>query len=147
MIIQKQKQKLRIVAKNNKHALGYKHTKEAIEKIRESSRNREGSYGFLGHKHSEEVKVNLRYIFKGRPSPNKGNKHTEEAKNKISDSQYKKVINLTTGEIFDSLKEAAASYPKTTRSSIGSVCTGRYKTASGCNWSYYVGELNKGELK
>ena len=133
------KDKLRISSMNNKHALGYKHTEEAKERMRSPRKNKGGGRP-KGFSQSEEVKLKLSILLKGRISPMKGKKHTNDSKKKISESRYKKVINITTGEIFNSLLEASEAYPSTTRSSIGSVCAGRYKTASKCEWEFYLNE-------
>jgi hypothetical protein len=47
-----------------------------------------------------------------------------------------KVINLTTGEIFNSLTEAGYKY-SVGKQSIYNACTGVCKKASKCEWSYY----------
>lgn len=47
----------------------------------------------------------------------------------------KKVINIDTGEIFDSLNEAEKK-AGVTEQSIRLCCTGKLKTAAGCHWKY-----------
>lgn len=54
----------------------------------------------------------------------------------------KKVINLTTGEEFKSLTEAAEKY-NTYTSAIGRVCRGEGLTALGCKWIYKDNPINK----
>lgn len=66
-----------------------------------------------------------------------GTHHSEETKKKMSLSSGKKIINLDTGEIFNSLKEAAEKY-NTYSSSICYCCNGKYKSAAGQHWSYYL---------
>jgi group I intron endonuclease len=85
---------------------------------------------FYGKKHSSETKFKISIANKGRIAYNKDKKHSEETikkislksqgnnyclgrilsqetKNKISKSLCKKVINIKTGEIFNSYKELA----------------------------------------
>lgn len=86
----------------------------------------------------------------GTPSPLKGKKFTDEHKKKISESLKKadrphvkrannpasrKVINLDTGEIFDTLTDAAEKY-NISRQMIGKVCNGHNKTAKGYHWMF-----------
>lgn len=59
---------------------GYKHTKEAKEKIGASTR---GKPGKTGYHHTEENKEYLSNLFKGRLGTTDGYHHTEEAKEKI----------------------------------------------------------------
>lgn len=62
---------------------------------------------------------------------------TEEHKKKLSESAKKrKVENLDTGEIFNSLKEAGDSV-KLTYQSVAAVCRGVRPTAGGYRWKYY----------
>ena len=51
-------------------------------------------------------------------------------------SKQIKVINLTTGEIFDSIAKAGRAY-HTCGSNITRVCKGKWKTAANCKWVYY----------
>ncbi len=63
--------------KGKKYALGYKHTKEAIEKIREHSKGNKYS---LGYKHTDEWKRKMRErnIKLGIKPPNQKGKHLSE---------------------------------------------------------------------
>ena len=63
----------------------------------------EGGGNTIGYKHTEEAKAKMSEKRKGR-------KLTEEWKNKIGNSQKKKVINIDTGEVFNSVKEASEYY-------------------------------------
>ena len=105
-----------------------KHSEEHNKKISESKK---------GIKFSEEHKKNLSESHKGKtagekngmwgkPSPNRGKKglyhHSEEAKQKLS----KKVICITTGETFDSIKEASDHYKC---NNITKCCKGKRKSA------------------
>ena len=53
-----------------------------------------------------------------------------------SGSRGRKIKNLDTGEIFDTLKAAAASSVKATSSSIYNCCNGKLKTTGGYRWGY-----------
>lgn len=87
------------------------------------------------------------------PSPFKGKHHTEEAKKKMSkakkgkrtgsDSPHaKKIINITTNEIFDSIVEAANAYNIEHSINIVNACRGRYGTCGGYEWAYYSDYIN-----
>ena len=71
-------------------------------------------------------------------------KRTEETKQKISKAisgskhwHSKKVRNIDTGEVFDTVSEAAKKY-NTSKSNIVGCCNGRphYNTCKGCRWEY-----------
>ena len=128
--------------KRSESMKGKKHSEEHNKKISESKK---------GIKFSEEHKKNLSESHKGKtagekngmwgkPSPNRGKKglyhHSEEAKQKLS----KKIICITTGEIFNSIKEASDHY-KVARSNISYCCIGKRKHAGELNnvplqWKY-----------
>ena len=81
--------------------VGYTYTEEVKSKMKEA---KEGIYfgkdnPFYGKHHSEEQKAKWSKQRKGR-------KLSEEWKKNIGKSQQKKVINLDTGLIFNSIKEA-----------------------------------------
>ena len=59
---------------------------------------------------------------------------SKNSKGKISPNRTK-VINLDTGEIFDSITEARKKYPKATH--ISHVCIGERKRTGGYRWAYY----------
>lgn len=54
----------------------------------------------------------------------------------ITNKHFKKVINITTGKIFNTIKEASKYY-ELDDSSIAKVCKGKQKTCGGYKWSYY----------
>lgn len=86
---------------------------------------------------SEETKIKI----------GKGNKNkirTEETRNKIrKNSPFKlKVINLTTGEIFESTREAARFYNISSQH-ISRVCRGEGFTCNGHEWSYLDSKYTK----
>ena len=93
----------------------------------------------------------------GENNPFYGHHHTNETKEKIRKARLgktphnnKKVICLTTGEIFDSITEAAKA-KNTNNTSIGMVCTGKRKSAGittdgiKLKWQYYKDYLKGGE--
>ncbi|WP_053070023.1 GIY-YIG nuclease family protein [Clostridium sp. K25] len=51
-----------------------------------------------------------------------------------------KVINITTGEIFDCIKDAKEIYGEI---AISACCRGKCKTAGRCKWMYYIDYSNK----
>ena len=63
-------------------------------------------------------------------------KYKDEVYKTIHDKCKKKVKNLTTGEVFDSIKEASE-YFGANSSCISQVCKGKGKTHKGYKWSYY----------
>lgn len=86
----------------------------------------------------------------GVESPMKGKHFTEEHKSKISNAlkksyrphvfggsnpSAKKVINLDTKEIFETLTDASKKYG-ISRQMIGKVCNGHNKTAKGFRWAF-----------
>ena len=97
---------------------------------------------------SERVKGEKNPMY-GVPSPNKGKHLSEEHRNKISEAlkgrvipsiigennyNARKVRNITTGEIFNTITEASKAY-ETSRTNIGRACrTGM--NAKGCKWEY-----------
>ena len=95
----------------------------------------------------------------GVPSPLKGKHFSDEHKKKISDAlkvayrphvercnnpASKKVINLDTGEIFNTLTDAAEKY-NISRQMIGKVCNGHNKTAKGFHWMFLDDYSCKGD--
>lgn len=142
------------VNKGNTYSLGKKRSEETKKKMSDARK---------GMKPSEETRRKWSAIRKGkkqssesiekRVSKLKGRKPSEETKNKIKNSltgrkrnresviksaeaHKKSVINITTGKIFDSIKEAAFYYDIKCPSHIGNVCRGKAKTAKGFVWRY-----------
>lgn len=116
-----------------------------------------GGNNTLGYNHKEESKEKMRLskkgTFKGEDNPFFGKKHTHETRQKMRDAwteerkeqlrlsaktrKYRtvKVRNVDTGEVFDSVKEAAEKYNlKDTH--ISRVCKGKRKTTGGFKWEY-----------
>ena len=135
--------------KRSESMKGKKHSEEHNKKISESKK---------GIKFSEEHKKNLSESHKGKtagekngmwgkPSPNRGKKglfhQSKEAKQKLS----KKVICITTGETFDSMKEAGYHY-NVAHSNISACCRKRKQSAGKLNgvplqWKYLEDDDNK----
>ena len=137
-------------------------SEEAIEKMRRSHigktipeeqrkkqsltmKGRKVSSGMLGRKHTEKTKILLSNLQKGK-------KLDLETKIKISKSRKgkcqgtnnhksRKVINLTTGEVFDTVTEASKVYG-VAQCTMTEVCSGGFKKCKGCEWAYYE-EVNE----
>ena len=103
---------------------GVKKTDELRKKMSDAQRLRaeRGDKPFLGKKHSLETRMIMSQKKKGKIPP-----CTELSKIKTK--------NLDTGQIFDSLSEAAEKMGLH-KSSISRVCLGKQKTAGGFHWSY-----------
>lgn len=117
-----------------------------------------------GKHHTEETKDKMRESLKGKVEGEKngmyGKQHTEITKSKMSenhaDFSYEnhpratKVICITTGKIFNTIKEGAEYY-SINRNSIISCCRGKYKSAGKLEdgtklvWMYYKDYLTKKE--
>ena len=115
---------------------GMHHTEESKRKIGEKN-----SEAHKGKKLSEEHKRNIGKGEKGRPSPNKGKKTSEETKRKLSEKLGKKVICITTGKIFNSLREAGKHY-NVAHNNILRCCkltcksAGKLKDGTRLQWKY-----------
>lgn len=144
--------------------LGYHHTKETKEKLSQASKNmskeqRENLIKFnTGKKHSEQTikKMKLAHHgkYKGEKNNFYGKHHSEDSKNAmrnklkgkyVSEKSWssKKVICVTTGEIFNSTVDASNHY-KTYHTNITKCCKHKAHFA-GClsdgtklQWEYYI---------
>lgn len=120
--------------------LGHRHTDEQKKKISKSLAGRKISSGMLGKKHSEKTKRLISEALKGIVL-------TDEQKQKISENRHgkcvgennhksKKVINLTTNEVFTTISDACNKY-NLSHGNVISVCKGDRKTCGGYKWAYY----------
>lgn len=102
-----------------------------------------GGKGSYGKYHSEETRKTmhqdkkLKYLGSGNPFY--GKKHTEKTKEKFRNRDYsfnkKEIINVTTGEIFKSVKEAGIKY-NIAPTHISRVLSGKRKTTHGYVFKY-----------
>lgn len=88
-----------------------------------------GESGNFGRRHSEETKKKISEAHKGKPL-------SKEHVAKIAEANKKTVICIETGELFNSVKEAAE-YAKVNQSHLSNVLCGRSNTAGGYHWEYY----------
>lgn len=111
---------------------GYKHL-ESSKKAMSDAKKELNICGvnnpFFGKKHTQKTKEKMSEAWKNREM-------SEEWKQKLKDNHPKrKVLNITTGETFDSIKQAAEVYNlKATH--ISRVCRGKRKTTGGFAWKY-----------
>lgn len=116
-----------------------------------------------GKHHSKETKIKMSisrsgkrngmygkgYLLKGKRNGRYGDKATKKCIKRTKEVNSKKVICLDTGEIYQSITEAA-NKNGFNRVNINHCCTGRYKTAYGMKWKYYdeyLKEQNQAPIK
>lgn len=122
-----------------KHPMyGKHHTEES--KLKNSIAHMGENHPNYGKTLSVETKNKISVAAKNRP-PEKcsmyGKHHSEETKQKMSDSTFsRKVINIDTGKIYDSIKKASID-TDIFSSSICNCCKGKQKTAGRYHWQYY----------
>ena len=120
------------LTKGSRKTIGYKHTKEAKEKMKKARSTAYLGSGnpFYGKHHSEEQKKKWGEIRKGL------NHLTEEQIKNLRKSHFTKaVLCVETGEVFDTIKTAAEKY-NIVATHITRVCRGRRKTTGGYHWKY-----------
>ena len=126
---------------------GFKHSEESKRKISQNNYwlGREGVN--KGKKFTEEHRKNISIAHKGKPNHII---YTDELRNLLSEQKkgiknpmfgkqtanIRKVVNVETQEIFNSIKEAALAY-KCYQANIIAVCTNRRKSCAGHKWIYY----------
>lgn len=133
--------------------LGRKHSEETLKKMSESKigvkhseeRNGQKSQYTKGRKHSDEAKLKM--------SKTRRDNMTDEIKNKISvglignqnglgnKGGSKKIICLTNGVIYESIKKAADEL-NLHSSGIMMVCKGKHKQTKGFKFEYYEENSN-----
>lgn len=114
-----------------------------------------------GQNRSEETKKKISESKKGKPSQFKGIPRPEDVKKKMSDGRKgkhyellsgknngmaKKVINIDTGEVFETMLEASKSINHKSITCICACCRGKSKTAGGYHWRY-ADEVEQENLK
>ena len=133
---------------------GYKHTEESKQKISKANSGRTSS--MKGKQHTEETKRKMsenHADFSGDNNPNYGKHLSKETKEKISKTNggknnpnAKKVICITTNEIFETMTEGARKY----NCSVGHICNccngklkscGKLEDGTPLIWMYYKNYL------
>lgn len=120
---------------------GVKRSLETIEKMRKASmgnKNNVGKKNALGYKHTDEAKLKISSALKGRTSPSKGKKLTDEHILKISESKFIEVYQFSLeGQFiqkFSSMK-LASEMTGISKGSITNAVKGiKQKTAGGFIW-------------
>ena len=121
--------------------LGKHHSKETCERLRqlEIERWKDEEY----RRNQVEKRKGLTPWNKGKTTPDETRKKQSEAKlGKYIGAKHhnsKSVINLDTGEIYESIGLVAKAYGKKNGSKIVLVYKGKRKTAYGSRWAYYKG--------
>lgn len=146
---------------------GGQHTEEVKKRISDSNKGRvksdqerknissalKGKYtkekaSWWGRKHSDEEKKKIGDAQKGDKNHNYGKKASAETRRKKSEAikgekhwNHMKVVNLDTGEIYTSAREA---FEKTgiDNSLIGKCCKDFRRSAGGFRWAYHAGGPN-----
>jgi group I intron endonuclease len=128
-------------------------TEEHKKKISEANRGKTVSlenrvfYSIINrqYKHTDVAKNKISQSLIGNKR-GRGKHLSEKHKNKLIESNITAVINLDTKKIFKSLKEAALFYNIKSRSGISMCCGNKQKTCGGYKWAYledYIKEQNK----
>lgn len=88
---------------------------------------------YYGKNHTEEIKQKMKKAWENEERLAKLKKRNE---NLDRTYQQKKVTNVDTGEVFNSIKEAAEKY-SLKETHISRVCRGKRKTTGGFRWGYF----------
>lgn len=116
-------------SENNNNELTRKHKSEANKgKHLSEEHKKKISEANKGKTHNEETRKKMSEAKKGRT-------HSEEHIRKVSEAQWKKVICIETGQVFDSIKEAGEVL-NVNKDSISKCCRGVGKTAGGYHWEF-----------
>ena len=87
---------------------------------------------YYGKKRTEEIKLKMKKAWENEERLDKLKEHNE---NLDRTYQQKRVLNVDTEEVFNSIKEAAAKY-NLKETHISRVCRGKRKTTGGFRWEY-----------
>ena len=143
----KEKANKMLIEWNNKKKLPRKKnnkpmSEETRKKISEANKlaHKKHPEHYLGHYHTEEQKEKWSKERKGRKLHGKWLENIRKARKK----NCKKVINIDTGEIFNSIAEAQDAY--NLKNGIANVCKGIKKTAAGQHWKFYNDYLNENNI-
>lgn len=140
-------------AEENNHMYGKHLSPEARKILSEKAKIRyknKVNHPMYGRKMPEEygkrISEQMKGKYVGKLNPNYGNGYKIRGSKNPS---ARKVICVTTGEIFDTMTEASTHYPSANRRSIGSCCEKNQKTAGEFNgqklqWMYYEEYLEYG---
>lgn len=127
-----------------KSGAGAKHTDEAKAKISAANKGkhlgpetrRKLSEARKGWNPSAATRAKISEANRRRPGPNRGKSVKAETREKLQEAANKRPVeNLDTGQIFDSIHEAARAmglHP----GAICAACNGRQKTHGGYRWAY-----------
>lgn len=125
------------LCKGGRTSFGYHHTEETKKKISVTKLINGNMKGEKNHyynkKHSDEIRQKMKEAW---VNEERHAKLREQNKNLDRTYQQKKVINVDTGEVFDSIKEAAMKY-HLKETHISRVCRGKRKRTGGFRWKYF----------
>lgn len=114
------------------NTIGFKHTEQSKAKMSVAKKKMYiGSNNPFYHKH------HLKEARQKMSEKRKGRVLSDEWKQRISEnnSQKRRVRNIETGEVFDTIKEAAGKY-NIIPTHITRVCRGKRKSTGGYHWEY-----------
>lgn len=116
---------------------GYRHTEEAKRKMSTTKKAKGSMVGEKNHFYGKQHTAETRQRMKESWTEERRLKASEHSKNIDRSYIMKKVINLDTLEVFDSIKQAA-DWAGVSDSNISAVCRGKSKTSGGYRWGYYT---------
>lgn len=121
------RKKQELYKKENKHNI----SEEGKKRISEARKEYIKKYGTptQGIGHTEEAKEKIRQSKLGEKNPMYGKHHTEEWKKEVSKKLSKSIKCVETGQIFDSIKEAAEWCGLKSSSGISDCLSGRKKSS------------------
>lgn len=114
------------------NTIGFRHTEESRGKMSVAKKKMYVGAGnpFYNKNHSEESRRKMSEKRKGRVLTEEWKKHISENNN-----NKRRVRNIETGEVFETIKEAADKY-NIIPTHITRVCRGRRKSTGGYHWEY-----------